>query len=252
MGILQSILKLFERKTITNQSEQSFHNQKSIEKEIDWQSKEITNQSENQKSIAESLQLGIAAGYTGRFLKEIESSLHRIESLMVTKDWFKSEFEDISPRLLQTLQFIKEFLENHEKNEQERFNSIQNSLKRLESIAEKAPEPLKKNILTEIRTIETQLPKPSFQPAMLRVINAIKEAGEITYADLGSKLEGVSEDYLRGVVSQINKIKPCIQTFKKPGSRKKWLRYIENQQSNKNRSEKSEINQKIDFQSGIA
>lgn len=230
MGILESILKLFRKKSISNQS-QSINSDQSITNQSVWQSQSISNQ-----SLTESLQLGIAAGYTGRSLREIESSLHRIESLMVTKDWFKSEFQDISPQLLENLKIIKQLIEQHETNQQKRFEFIRESLERLEETARKAPEPIRKEILTETEKIRIHLPGKTITPRMQEVINIIREAGEITYEEVANKLDK-SPHYIRGLVSDINKIKPCIETFQKPGERKKWLRYIEVEESSNQSSE---------------
>ena len=55
----------------------------------------------------DALELGLAAGYAGRSLHNIESTLERMESLMVTKDWMTGKLDEIT--------------NSHESNEQKRF-----------------------------------------------------------------------------------------------------------------------------------
>ena len=54
----------------------------------------------------ESIQLGLAAGYTGRSIHDINSSLNRIESILPSKEWL----------LLQ----LGEHFDKHEQKEQKR------------------------------------------------------------------------------------------------------------------------------------
>jgi len=161
----------------------------------------------------DSLQLGIAAGYTGRSLREIESSLHRIEAQMTTKDWFMVNFEDKTPQLI-------ELLKKHDENEEQRFEVMQKTLLSLRGIAMETPEPHRTEILTRIQTLEGQL---HLRPKMQRLIESVKEAKEISYADLAQKLN-ISQDGLRGLVSETLNKTNKLEKLKK--ERKVFLHYI--------------------------
>lgn len=160
----------------------------------------------------DSLQLGIAAGYTGRSIRDIEASLSRIEVQMTTKDWFLANFEDRTPELI-------ELLKQHDENEEKRLNNIQKALNSLRGIAEAAPEPLKTQILAQVQAVE----EAHLRPKMQMLIQTVKEAREISYTDLAQKLN-ISEDALRGLVSQIVKKTNKIERFKR--NKKGWVRYI--------------------------
>lgn len=161
----------------------------------------------------DSLQLGIAAGYTGRTIKEIESSLNRIETQMVTRDWFSSQFQDKTPDLVN-------LLIQHEQNEQKRFETIQNLLGFMHKTAETVPEPLRTELFTQIRTIEKQIP---LTPKMNQLIEIAKISKEISYSDLANKLN-IGEDALRGLLSNTIKRTNIIERFEKLN--KGWIRYI--------------------------
>lgn len=175
-----------------------------------------TLQSETLELEKESLQLGIAAGYTGRTLKEIEASLNRIETQMVSKDWFLSKFE--IPLL--TVNEIKEILKQHDENMSKRFQIIQNSIESLKRTAEISPEPIKTEIMTQIEKIESQLP---LTPKMEEVLAIIKECGEISYKDLAQRLGWKDTSGLRGLLSNMTKRTDEIERFKKDGQG--WVRY---------------------------
>jgi len=162
----------------------------------------------------ESLQLGLAAGYTGRFIKSIEQALSRIEYQMVTKDWFKNEFEDTTPELIN-------LIKQHDKNVQQRFDSIQQTIDRMYQATGKAPEPLRSELIQEIRSIEKQIP---LSPKMRELMNIVKEAGEISYADIASRLE-ISISGLRGLLSNTLKRTNKLKRFDRNG--KGWIKYID-------------------------
>jgi len=162
----------------------------------------------------DSLQLGVAAGYAGRSLKGIESSLNRIETQMPTKEWFISQFEDKTPELV-------DIFKKHEENEQKRFKAIQNILNSLRKTAEKVPEPVKTELVRRIKTIEDQLP---LTPKMNKLLEVVKEAGEISYNQLHLRLN-VSISALRGLLANMVKRTKQIERFKKDG--KGWVRYKE-------------------------
>lgn len=138
----------------------------------------------------DSLQLGIAAGYAGRYLKDIESSLNRIEAQMVTKDWF----------ILQ----IKPDLER-------RLDSIQMVLDEITSIVSGSPEPIRTAILNRVSSIEQKLP---LTPKMESILNTLREVKEISYEDLALKL-GVQVSALRGLLSSMAKRTDKIERFEK-------------------------------------
>lgn len=159
-----------------------------------------------------SLQLGVAAGYTGRALKEIEASLSRIESQMITKDWFNLQFKEYLPEILTLLR-------QHEENQQKRFEALQDSLESLRRISEAVPEPIKKRIQKEIEIIESHIP---LTPKMEETLQIIKQHGEISYEDLAIKL-GISVSSLRGLLSTMLKRTDQIERFQR--FNKGWVRY---------------------------
>jgi len=161
----------------------------------------------------DSLQLGIAAGYTGRSLREIESSLIRIESQMSSKDWFLTQFEDRTPELINLFKI-------HEENAQRRFESIQNILISLQKSAVNAPEPLKAELIQKISSIERQLPLTSKMKELLQIVN---QYNEISYDELASKLN-ISVSALRGLLANVMKRTNEIERFDK--NRKGWARYV--------------------------
>jgi uncharacterized membrane protein len=161
----------------------------------------------------DSLQLGVAAGYTAHTIRDIESSLDRIESQMLTRDWFISKFDDKMSLLVESLRM-------HEENERKRFEIIQNFLSSLQKIALKAPEPLRSEIFQQIEAVERQLPL-TFK--MKEILQIIKEAGEISYEDLSKRL-GISVSAIRGILSNMIKRTNEIERFEK--DRKGWVRYI--------------------------
>lgn len=169
--------------------------------------------SENPEIHKDSLQLGLAAGYAGRSLKEIESSLGRIESQMVTKDWFTSKFEDRTPELI-------DIMDKHEDSDQKRYETIFNALRSLQKTAESAPEPVKEDILTQIRDIETQIP---LTKRMSDLLSFVKDTKEISYSELASRL-GIKVSALRGLLTSMVRRTNKIERFTRGG--KGWVRYL--------------------------
>jgi len=161
----------------------------------------------------DSLQLGIAAGYTGKTLREIESSLSRIESQMASKDWFSSQFEDKTPILIQ-------MIDQHEKNSQERFEAIQNRLDSLKETAQRVPEPLRTQLMEQISSVEMQMP---LTPKMKELLDIVKGTGQISYEDLHARLN-IGLSALRGLLSNMVKRTNEIERFDKDG--KGWVKYI--------------------------
>lgn len=163
-------------------------------------------------TFKDTFQLGLVAGYTGRSIKSIESSLNRIENQMPTKDWFSSQFEDKTPELIETLK-------KHEENEQRRFELLKTLLP-----SHKPPE----------GTIEL------FQPSSLPIgeliltnkmqilVSIVRGNKEISYKDLANRL-GITVSALRGLLSNTLIRTNMIERFRKDG--KGWVRYIENDDS---------------------
>lgn len=218
MGLITFLRQIFKKKPkeeLLEALNQSEINLRAIEQQSIEQSsiRDIEPQKALESSIElekDSLQLGIAAGYTGRSLKEIESSLNRIETQMTTKEWFTLQLKD----------HLIEAFKQHEENEQKRFEIIQHLLLSLQKTAEKALEPIKTDLIAQIKSIEGQLP---LSRRMQQIIDIVKEAGEISYMELGAKL-GISGSALRGLLSLMAKRTSNIQRFEKDG--KGWLRYI--------------------------
>jgi archaellum component FlaC len=216
MGFLDFLQKIFGKKAQPQaiQSElQSFQSPQSL---IESQINQSIIKSPEESSIElekDSLQLGIAAGYTGKFIKEIESSLNRIESQMVSKDWFAFQFEDHTPELI-------DVMKQHEENDQKRFEAIQNLLNSLQKTAERAPEPIKTDLFRQIQTIESQLP---LTPKMLDLLNVVREFKEISYNDLADKLN-ITQNALRGLLSLTVRRTNKIERFEKDG--KGWIRFV--------------------------
>lgn len=151
----------------------------------------------------DSLQLGVAAGYTGRALKEIESSLNRIESGMVSRDWFISQFEDRTPELI-------EIMKKHDENISKRFESIEKLLGSLRETAKKAPEPLKTEIFEQIKAVEYEIP---LSPKMEQLISIVEEVGDVDYDDLCAKLD-IQRSSLRGLLTKTLKRTSKIERYK--------------------------------------
>ena len=162
----------------------------------------------------DSLQLGLAAGYTGRSLRGIESSLIRIESQIPSKDWFLAIFEGRIQELINLFRI-------HDENEHKRFESMQSILISLQRSAEKAPEPLKSELMYHVRAIESQLP---LTPKMKELLEFVRQAGEISYDELHIKLN-ITVPALRGLLANMTKRTSQIERFEKDG--KGWVKYKE-------------------------
>lgn len=166
----------------------------------------------------DSLHLGLAAGYTGRALKEIESALMRIESSMVTRDWFSNQFEDQTPEII-------EAIKKHDENMQKQFEEIEKTIGLMYKTAEKTPEPLKTELFEQIKAVESRLP---LTPKMRQLVTIVKEIGEISYSELSKRLS-ITEDALRGLLSTTMGRTDSIIRFKKGG--RGWVKYIQNIQT---------------------
>lgn len=161
----------------------------------------------------DSLELGMAAGYAGRSLKEIESSMLRIENLMASKEWFSSQF---GPQL----RAIYDSMQVHDENTSKKLEMIELLLQSLEKTAKKAPEPLKTELLEQIETLESQVRTPTRK--MQKLLEVVKAHGEISYTDLAAELD-IHESALRGLLSNtVRRIKNIVRLEK---DRKGWVKY---------------------------
>ena len=162
----------------------------------------------------DSLELGMAAGYAGRSLKEIESSMTRIENLMVSKEWFSSQF---GPQL----RAIYDSIRIHDENTSKKLGMIEFLIQSLEKTARKAPEPLKTELLEQIETLESQVRTPTRK--MQKLVEIVKACGEVSYADLAKALD-ISESALRGLLSNTVRRTASITRVSKEG--KGFVKYI--------------------------
>jgi len=167
----------------------------------------------------ESVQLGLAAGYTGRALRDIERSLVRIESSMPSRDWFTIEFGD-QKKVVELLESIRNILKIHDDLTMKHFEMLENTIYALQGIAQKAPEPVKTEILKEIRSIEANLPPT---PKMQQLITTVKQAGEINYTNLANAL-GITESALRGLLTLTIRRTSAVQRFERDG--KGWVKPV--------------------------
>jgi hypothetical protein len=165
-----------------------------------------------------SFKLGLASGYTGRSIRSIEDSLNRIESQMVTRDWFNVEFEDKTPVLMEELLKLHEEMRIHDENEQKRLEIIQNILEKMKNIANIAPNEVKFSLLDQIKAVESQLP---LTKKMEELISVVKTVGQISYDDLAIKLN-ISVSALRGLLSNAIQRTTKIERFMVDG--KGWVR----------------------------
>ena len=120
----------------------------------------------------DSLQLGFAAGYTGRSIHDIHKSLERIETMMPSRDWLLVQFE--------------EQLKRHEEGEERRLYTLLNALESLRSLSSQAPEPLKTELLDKIEEIRSKhIPSKK----MIELIQLVKLSGKASFQDLAKKMD---------------------------------------------------------------
>jgi hypothetical protein len=153
----------------------------------------------------ESVQLGLAAGFTGRSIHDIDTSLNRIEALMTSKDWMTVQLD--------------EHFRQHEENEQHRLETIINALNSLHSISLEAPEPLKTRLLDKITATETHL---GLSNRMKELIQLVKYYGEVNYFDLAHKMN-ITESGLRSLLTMTLRRTNEIEKFERDN--RKWLRF---------------------------
>ena len=156
----------------------------------------------------DSLQLGIAAGYTGQSLRNIESTLGRIDMQMATKDWVVANFQG-------TLDMLVSMQKGNQ-------NSIEDMKKRLESV-ENLVKSMEDNIIFhKSRNNEAMTAK------MREALRIIELSGEISYDDLSAKL-GISVSSLRGLLSVIARRTDKIKRFERDN--KGWVSFVINSDS---------------------
>jgi len=178
----------------------------------------------------DSLELGMAAGYAGRSLKEIESSMLRIEGLMASKEWFSSQF---GPQL----RAIYDSIKAHDGNVAKRFEMIEFLIQSLEKTARKAPEPLKTELLGQIETLESQVRSPTRK--MQKLVEIVKSRGEISYSDLATKLD-ISESALRGLLS--NTVRRTSSITRVAINREGFVKYVGEKKDDLNQQFRSDLN----------
>jgi archaellum component FlaC len=218
---LQSDLKRSNQRFKALESAANFTNysEKQTEEYHDKTPSGFTKLSQPLELQKESLQLGVAAGYTGKSIKEIESSLARIESQMTSKDWFVSNFEDRTPELVELLSEIKNNLEKHDSNVLKRFESIESALNRMAEATKDVPEPIKAELTKEIDTIRSNLPLTS---KMKQLIQIVKDVEEISYDDLCKRLE-ITRSSLRGLLANTMKRSTEVERYSVAG--KGYVKY---------------------------
>jgi len=174
-------------------------------------------ESEKKKSILleeDSLKLGVAAGFVGRSLMNIEDQLSKISSEMPTREWLLSQIKEMTKEL----SMLGNVLHDHEMNEEKRFEALMTAIKNISSLATTLPEPYQTSILKEVEKIkETQL-----TPKMKDLLSIVKARGELSYAELSQEL-GITQDALRGLLSRTIRLTEEIERFQKDG--KGWVRY---------------------------
>jgi len=168
-----------------------------------------------------SFKLGLASGYTGRSIRNIEDALTRIESQMVTRDWFGVEFEDKTPDLIKEIDKLHVEMQIHDKNEEKRFEIIQTLLERMRNVANSAPSEVKFQLLDQIKAVESQLP---LTRKMEEMVSVVKPVSQMSYDDLAAKLN-ITVSALRGLLSTTLQRTNKIERFMVDG--KGWVRYKE-------------------------
>ena len=153
----------------------------------------------------ESVQLGLAAGFTGRSIYDINTTLNRIETLMPSKDWLTIE--------------LSEHFRHHEENEQRRLETIITALNSIHSISLEAPEPLKTKLLDRISKAEGNL---GLSNRMRELIQMVKYYKEVNYSDLAQKMN-LTESGLRSLLTMTLRRTNEIEKFERDN--RKWLKY---------------------------
>lgn len=200
MGLFDRITNIFKKKDDSNRFKaiESDLKQKFDEKNM---TNEVSGETQQLTIDRDSVQLGMAAGYTGRSIKDMESSLTRIESQMVSKDWFTIRLEE-ERKLYQQL--------------------FDNLSQRLDSLYQ----------LLSQRLVKSTYREEKLSSKMAELISIVKEAKEISYEELARRLN-IQISALRGLLSNILKRNEMIERFSIDN--KGWVRYIGDDSSDLNR-----------------
>ncbi len=160
-----------------------------------------------------SIELGLTAGYFGRSLKEIESTLKKIEDEMVSRDWFIYNLNE-------GFRKIAALIARHDESVNTKLSLIETLIKDLKNAAYSLPQPYRSEFISRIESVERKLP---LTPRMRQVLKILQERGEISYSEL-SQMLGITESALRGLLSTMSKrlIDQKIERFTKNG--KGWVR----------------------------
>ena len=227
MGLINWLKRLLRVKSITNQSITPSYKEFPTS-EYPLPPAELSEPSPSTIQLEkDSLQLGIAAGYTGRSIRDIDSSLNRIESQMVTKDWLAIKLE--------------EAIKTHETHEEHRFQAIEATLSSLIRYFDSLPAQMR------IETIKEALTSMQLTNKMQQLIKVVEGAGEISYADLALRLN-ISQDALRGLLSRVVRRTNQIQRVERRN--KGWVRFIS--ESNQNQSQINQESMDNTMQEGIS
>jgi len=206
--VLEWFKRLIKRKSI-NQSYQSIT--ESINQSPINQSITQLGINEDIRLQKDALELGLAAGYAGHSLKSIETSLERLESMTLTKQWAET--------------YLLPLLKSIDDKEQKRFEALLSVLNHLRDASYKLPRDMQRALEKPILDIEKEVLKsPKLTPQTQKLFSILKEVGEISYSDLYRRMGMESEDGLRGFVSVVDQKTGMIERFEKEGSRKKWVR----------------------------
>jgi hypothetical protein len=142
----------------------------------------------------DSYQLGLAAGYTGRSIKEIEGSLSRIEAQMVTKDWLLNEINKIDRRI--------------------------EDIERALGIIKGALPPMIER--SNDASIVKRMP---LTQRMEELLGIVKAAGQISFSDLALKMNLDISD-IRSMLSIMTKRTDLIERYR--FHRTGWVKYVGN------------------------
>lgn len=199
MGFFDRISNVFKKKSDSNRFKAI---ESDLKRKFEEQPTPIETSQETQQLTLDrdSVQLGVAAGYTGRSIKSMEASLDRIESQMVSKDWFS----------------IK--LEEERKFTQQLFDGLSKKLEFIQQMFFQGP--------------GRAYGEERLSSKMAELISTVKEANEISYEDLAGRLN-IQVPALRGLLSNILKRSDMIERFS-IGNRG-WVRYVGGDSSDLNR-----------------
>ena len=195
----------FKRLFKTQSNTQALDSNQSLNHSITQTNTQTTSSSEPIEIEKESLQLGVAAGYTGRFIQDIHTTLNRIETLMPSKDWLVTQ--------------LREQFSQHEENEQKRFETLANALNTIHSISIEAPEPVRAKLLDTLSTAESKL---GLSNRMKELVQLVKYSGKINYPDLAKKMN-LTESGFRSLLSMTLRRTDEVEKFEQ--NNRKWVRY---------------------------